>query len=215
MCLAQGHTTQWRRWGLNPWPLGLESSTLPLSHCARGPLEYLNLVRKQVESLYFPESKKQRRLSDCTNILSVWSSPLSACTYVQAGLQLCCSLQQSQVFSSRDPMDNSIWNWSDGLGTRCRCTWRVCFWIYFFLSLQQFLSISYRNLWHSQENRKHMIIGWTQITWAGCSGNDNRWGNSWAISWESLPYLFTPWYEHYQKISLLLTMSTLASAVIF
>ena len=27
-------TTQWRRWGSNPPPLGLESSTLPLSHCA-------------------------------------------------------------------------------------------------------------------------------------------------------------------------------------
>ena len=27
-------TTQWRLWGSNPWPLGLESSTLPLSHCA-------------------------------------------------------------------------------------------------------------------------------------------------------------------------------------
>ena len=27
-------TTQWRRWGSNPQPLGLESSTLPLSHCA-------------------------------------------------------------------------------------------------------------------------------------------------------------------------------------
>ena len=27
-------TTQWRRWGSNPWPFGLESSTLPLSHCA-------------------------------------------------------------------------------------------------------------------------------------------------------------------------------------
>ena len=26
-------TTQWRRWGSNPRPLGLESSTLPLSHC--------------------------------------------------------------------------------------------------------------------------------------------------------------------------------------
>ena len=26
--------TQWRRWGSNPWSLGLESSTLPLSHCA-------------------------------------------------------------------------------------------------------------------------------------------------------------------------------------
>ena len=27
------NTTQWRWWGSNPWPLGLESSTLPLSHC--------------------------------------------------------------------------------------------------------------------------------------------------------------------------------------
>ena len=27
-------TTQWRRWGSNPRPLGLESNTLPLSHCA-------------------------------------------------------------------------------------------------------------------------------------------------------------------------------------
>ena len=27
-------TTQWRQWGSNPRPLGLKSSTLPLSHCA-------------------------------------------------------------------------------------------------------------------------------------------------------------------------------------
>ena len=27
-------TTQWRRWGSNPRPFGLESSTLPPSHCA-------------------------------------------------------------------------------------------------------------------------------------------------------------------------------------
>ena len=27
-------TTQWRRWGSNPRPFGLESTTLPLSHCA-------------------------------------------------------------------------------------------------------------------------------------------------------------------------------------
>ena len=27
-------TTQWRRWGSNPRPLGLETSALPLSHCA-------------------------------------------------------------------------------------------------------------------------------------------------------------------------------------
>ena len=27
-------TTQWRRWGSNPRPLGLKSNTLPMSHCA-------------------------------------------------------------------------------------------------------------------------------------------------------------------------------------
>ena len=33
MCLAQGHNSDaW--WGSNPGPLGLKSSTLPLSHCA-------------------------------------------------------------------------------------------------------------------------------------------------------------------------------------
>ena len=31
-------TTQWCRWGLNPPPLCLESSTLPLSHCAPSSL---------------------------------------------------------------------------------------------------------------------------------------------------------------------------------
>ena len=32
-------TTQWRRWSSNPGPFGLESSTLPLSHCAQGLVE--------------------------------------------------------------------------------------------------------------------------------------------------------------------------------
>ena len=31
-------TTQWRRWGSNPRPFGLESSALPLSHCAPSSL---------------------------------------------------------------------------------------------------------------------------------------------------------------------------------
>ena len=37
-CVLLKGTTQWRRWGSNPRPLGLESSTLPLSHCA--PLQF-------------------------------------------------------------------------------------------------------------------------------------------------------------------------------
>ena len=33
ICVLLKDTTQWQRWGSNPRPLGLESSTLPLSHC--------------------------------------------------------------------------------------------------------------------------------------------------------------------------------------
>ena len=38
-------TTQWRRWDSNPRSHGLESSTLPLSHCA--PFEYLEVRKKK------------------------------------------------------------------------------------------------------------------------------------------------------------------------
>ena len=38
-------TTQWRRWGSNPRPFGLESSTLPLSHCAT--FWYLFFISRQ------------------------------------------------------------------------------------------------------------------------------------------------------------------------
>ena len=33
-CILLKDTTQWRQWDSNLQPLGLESSTLPLSHCA-------------------------------------------------------------------------------------------------------------------------------------------------------------------------------------
>ena len=33
LCVLLKDTTQWRRWGSNPRPFGLESRTLPLSHC--------------------------------------------------------------------------------------------------------------------------------------------------------------------------------------
>ena len=36
--------TQWRRWGSNPWPFRLESSTLPLSNCAPVCSESLGLI---------------------------------------------------------------------------------------------------------------------------------------------------------------------------
>ena len=52
-------TTQWRRWGLNPRPFGLESSTLPLSHCApwRMAVEKTTaVICKQKKTLFFSSS---------------------------------------------------------------------------------------------------------------------------------------------------------------
>ena len=40
-------TTQWRLWGSNPRPLGLKSSTLPLSHCA--PIAQWDFSLKHIE----------------------------------------------------------------------------------------------------------------------------------------------------------------------
>ena len=38
-------TTQWRRWGWDPWFLGLESNGLPLSHCASKSKWYIENTR--------------------------------------------------------------------------------------------------------------------------------------------------------------------------
>ena len=56
-------TTQWHRWGSNPQPLGLESSTLQLSHCA--PVEYLVTSNNQraITHHYFMHSRKSWRLT--------------------------------------------------------------------------------------------------------------------------------------------------------
>ena len=47
-------TTQWRRWGSNPRPFRLESSALPLSHCA--PLLRLSFWLKSSLMLHFCHS---------------------------------------------------------------------------------------------------------------------------------------------------------------
>ena len=44
-------TTQWRRWGSNLRPFGLESSTLPLSHCAPKVLRNSWNLQNVLESL--------------------------------------------------------------------------------------------------------------------------------------------------------------------
>ena len=52
--------TQWRRWGSNPRSFGLESSSLPLSHCA--PL-YADLFSK----LTFSQKKKNKKTKQKKN----------------------------------------------------------------------------------------------------------------------------------------------------
>ena len=44
-CVLLKDTTQWRRWGSNPRSLVLESSTLPLSHCAPKNILYWTLKK--------------------------------------------------------------------------------------------------------------------------------------------------------------------------
>ena len=43
-------TTQWRRWGSNPRPFGLESSTLSLSHCAPYLIQRNNISIMQLSN---------------------------------------------------------------------------------------------------------------------------------------------------------------------
>ena len=81
-------TTQWRRWGSNPRPFGLESSTLPLSHCAP---EILKLNFRTLTSC-LPKGldKEGRPRSDC-----FWRSSLILVFPV-------CYSDKQWVHSSRD-----------------------------------------------------------------------------------------------------------------
>ena len=64
MCLAQEHH-EWLWWGSNPWPLGLESSTLPLSHCALS-------CDVRFPTMWYVRSESLRPAC------AVWSEPLTA-----------------------------------------------------------------------------------------------------------------------------------------
>ena len=78
-------TTQWRRWGSNPRPFGLESSTLPLSHCAPcvlGKVRYLIALIPDLCLLHFYEEYKvsilklnQGRLKQGRAAISAWDTP--------------------------------------------------------------------------------------------------------------------------------------------
>ena len=51
-------TTQWRWWGSNPQPLGLESSTLPLSHCAPTNVLIILIETWKLQHSSYPNSKE-------------------------------------------------------------------------------------------------------------------------------------------------------------
>ena len=78
-------TTQWRRWGSNPRPLGLESSTLPLSHCA----PYITMVPKHVchsagaKLIFYYGAKACLSLCWCKNYILLWCQSMSVTLLVQ------------------------------------------------------------------------------------------------------------------------------------
>ena len=60
-CVLLKDTTQWCRWDSNPHPLGLERSTLPLSHCATWKIWAQNagcLGKKKIAGLTRPRGYK-------------------------------------------------------------------------------------------------------------------------------------------------------------
>ena len=65
-------TTQWSRWGSNTLPLGLESSTLPLSHCA---------PRKHSDSGRVLDSRTRAAGSSLTSftVLCLWARHIYPC----------------------------------------------------------------------------------------------------------------------------------------
>ena len=69
-------TTQWRRWGSNPQPLGIESSTLPLSHCAPS----IQFVIENNDIWPFcpyprPQGAETKKLCRCTLFMWVTHTP--------------------------------------------------------------------------------------------------------------------------------------------
>ena len=51
-------TKQWRRWGSNPRPLGLESSLLPLCHCAPTKVLIILTENWKIQHFSYPELKR-------------------------------------------------------------------------------------------------------------------------------------------------------------
>ena len=82
-CVLLNDTTQWRRWGLNPWPLDLESSNIPLSHCAHIWKE----IFTNTEHVYIVTSRKQQQHVLCWpyetisayQLTSYWKSTVGHC----------------------------------------------------------------------------------------------------------------------------------------
>ena len=92
-------TTQWRRWGSNPRPFGLESSTLPLSHCGRLDTMLCN-----------------KRLTIALIRLHIWASCFAPC-YLQtredrfshALVHQCINLGKYRSFSNFTKKKTFLW----------------------------------------------------------------------------------------------------------
>ena len=85
-------TTQWRRWGSNPRPLGLESSTLPLSHCVHWIIYVISFLfllcfraRLLINALWSPAGK------GLTSWLSFVMSNCEVVTFQLVSWVRCCA----------------------------------------------------------------------------------------------------------------------------
>ena len=89
--------TQWCWWGSNPQPLSLESSTLPLSHCAPKCVNWINEREKEKVGQYIQTSHAS---GDFCHLLitlqTVW-------THIRPDVKFClcwCFTSQSTNFQS-------------------------------------------------------------------------------------------------------------------
>ena len=76
-------TAQWRRWGSNPRPLSLETSTLPLSHCA----PYSCVVPALERGNFSKEFKPFVKLHGKKMVATIWTC------YIQIHVKTGCQFQ--------------------------------------------------------------------------------------------------------------------------
>ena len=130
-CVLPKDTTQWRRWGSNPRPLGLQSSTLPLSpklppifQC-NWKLQRIRVCNEKLVSLFLNPSiccRYSKELShwDTWNILRrlIWVSNVCLCPTKRMlglyGLNRPLVCNQKIIFLRSQPNHDNYLSWISG-----------------------------------------------------------------------------------------------------